>query len=468
MGFWQRQRTGLGDLRQVLASRRGGAVRTISCWLRMRVEAMRGGARTAAPMPRPVAVPALVLPEQPAVSIIVPVYNHVGMTLECLRSIAAAGAAHDFEVVVVDDASDEDVEPLHRWPGIVYLRNPRNSGFVASCNAGAAAARGAVLVFLNNDTLVGPGWLDRLLETLALPGVGLAGARLRYPDGQLQEAGGIVFSDGSAWNYGRGGDPDDPRYSYRREVDYCSGAAIALARGRFVALGGFDLRYAPAYYEDTDLAMAVRASGGKVVFDPAADVVHLEGMTAGTDVSSGVKSHQTGNRFKFSGKWAGSLDRGHPVPGTHPDVAVRLRARFRVLAVHAPGQEHDPAFHELLACLVDLGCAVDLLLVDALPPAHTDALRRAGICVWPERWRATARWMLCRTGADTEALLEDGTPTGRQAAEHLARDVPQARRFVFRKRQDREPMESARPVASAASLVGWLDPRVPAGAPRPR
>ena len=145
-------------------------------------------------------------------------------------------------------------------------------------------ARGDYVLFLNNDTLVTAGWLDALVRCIEeAPHAGLVGAKLIYPDGRLQEAGGIVFADGSGWNYGRFDDPADPRYNFRREADYCSGAAILLRRDLFLQLGRFDARYAPAYYEDTDLAFAVRAAGKKVFYEPRAMVIHFEGITSGTD-----------------------------------------------------------------------------------------------------------------------------------------------------------------------------------------
>ena len=143
----------------------------------------------------------------------------------------------------------------------------------------------------SNDTVPQPGWLDALLATFdAHPDAGLVGANLLYPDGRLQEAGGVVFADGSGWNYGRFDDPANCRYAYLRDADYVSGAAIAIPRALFQRLGGFDSRYAPAYYEDTDLAFAVRAAGLRVLVQPASVVVHDEGTTSGTDVNTGPKA----------------------------------------------------------------------------------------------------------------------------------------------------------------------------------
>jgi cellulose synthase/poly-beta-1,6-N-acetylglucosamine synthase-like glycosyltransferase len=201
--------------------------------------------------------------DTPRVSIVIPVYNKIAYTSACLRSIAEHAGTIPFEIIIVDDGStDATPQRLADVAGIRVVRNVENLGFVGSCNAGAAIAHGELLLFLNNDTRVTAGWLDALVHCLdSAPHAGLVGAKLVYPDGRLQEAGGIVFDDGSGWNYGRFDDPDHPRYAFRREADYCSGAAILLRGELFRRLGGFDTRYAPAYYEDTDLAFAVRTAG---------------------------------------------------------------------------------------------------------------------------------------------------------------------------------------------------------------
>jgi GT2 family glycosyltransferase len=192
---------------------------------------------------------------------------------------------------------------------VKVIRSRRNRGFLASANSGAEAAEGEVLVFLNNDTVLLPGWLEPLMRVLVdRPEAGAVGGRLLYPDGRLQEAGGLVFADGSAWKLGYGDtDAAAPLYSYQREVDYCSGCLLATPRSLFLELGGFDKRYAPGFYEDTDYCFSVRDRGLRVYYEPQSCVVHVEGATAGTDLDSGPKRYQVVNQQKFARKWKRAL-----------------------------------------------------------------------------------------------------------------------------------------------------------------
>src|SRR5213592_3225992 len=214
--------------------------------------------------------------EKVEVSIIIPVFNQFRFTQACLASLQEHQGAERFEVIVVDDCStDATAEAVPRMPGIVYLRTETNSGFITSCNRGAEAARGKYLVFLNNDALVRPGWLTALLDTFAEERrAGIVGSKLLYPDGRLQEAGGIIWRDATGWNYGKFDDPEKPEYNYLREVDYCSAAALMIPKSLFASEGCFDSRYAPAYYEDTDLAFKVRGAGYKVLYQPLSEVIH--------------------------------------------------------------------------------------------------------------------------------------------------------------------------------------------------
>jgi GT2 family glycosyltransferase len=250
----------------------------------------------------------------PRASVIIPVFNKAEFTFQALRALVAEVDLGDAEIIVVDNAStDETRALLERFGSVVrVVRNEENRGFVDACNDGAAIARGHYLVFLNNDAVVQPGWLDSLIETVESgAGIGAVGSMFLYPDGRVQEAGAIVWRDGAAFHYGWGGSPDDPRYSFARDVDYCSGASLLIRRELFERLGGFDRRYAPAYYEDADLCFGVRALGFRVRYQPLSRVAHFEGATAGTDTSVGFKRFQIVNREKFFEKWRDVLEREH-------------------------------------------------------------------------------------------------------------------------------------------------------------
>lgn len=276
--------------------------------------------------------------EKPRVSLIIPTCGQFSYTYHCLAAICACGDSSPFEVILIDDDPNGDTTArLEGYGHLRIIRNDRNLGFVHSCNSGAALARGKFLVFLNNDTQVQPGWLDSLLETFDnQPQAGLVGSRLIYPDGRQQEAGGIVFRDGSAWNYGQLDDPDRPEYSYLREPDYVSGAALAIRRDLFEQIGGFDPLFSPAYYEDTDLAFRVRDAGHRVYYQPMSRVLHCEGVTAGRDGRdgplTGMKRFQALNQHKFFERWRGILA-SHGTRGENLEVQKERQVRRRALVV---------------------------------------------------------------------------------------------------------------------------------------
>ncbi|WP_105132505.1 glycosyltransferase [Burkholderia sp. BE12] len=349
---------------------------------------------------------------EPQVSVIIPAYGKLEYTLACLRSIARHGADAAFEVIVVDDASpDDSVQTLAQIKGLRLIRNERNLGFIGSCNAGAAAALGTYLLFLNNDTQVTPGWLDQLLACFADESdCGIAGSRLVYPDGRLQEAGGIVFSDASGWNFGRFESPDDPQFLYRRRVDYVSGASLMIEAALFMQLGGFDLRYAPAYYEDTDLAFAVRAANKQVFYQPESLVIHNEGISSGTDTFSGVKQYQVINRDKFRGKWAAELA-AQPAAGTPAVRAIHRVASPHILIVDAltPNASRDSGSLRLInimRLLSEMGWRISFMASNG-QASHAEIveLGRIGVHVLCKPWTPSLTRWLKREGNQLAAVM---------------------------------------------------------------
>ncbi len=350
--------------------------------------------------------------KDPQITIIVPMYGKPLLTYTCLKSIHANSAPGSYEVLVVDDASPEVAAiSLAAVTGVRFIRNDTNVGFVRSCNRGASLARGATLVFLNNDTIVTGGWLEALTAVLRKdPAAGLVGAKLIYPDGRLQEAGGVVWRDASAWNYGRDDDPDKPEYNYVREVDYCSGACLAVDRALFDEIGGFDERFAPAYCEDSDLAFAVRAAGRKVYYQPLATVVHFEGATSGTDLASGAKRHQVINQSAFRAKWADGLKRHRP-NGLAPELERDRWARRRVLAIDAcmltPDQDSgSQRTQQVLEVLVKFGCKVSFI-ADNLEyrQPYVTVLQQAGIEVQFHPYARSISEFLGKHGSEFDVVI---------------------------------------------------------------
>ena len=374
--------------------------------------------------------------EAPDVSIVIPVHDQLAHTVLCLESIAACARERAFEVIVVDDASHDGTRSLEALAGGVrVLRNPENVGFVDSCNRGAAAARGRWLVFLNNDTAVQPGWLGALLGPLERDaGVGLSGGRLLYPDGRLQEAGGLIWSDGSGWNVGRLDHPERPEYRAPRRVDYVSGACLAIARERFEALGGFDPLYRPGYYEDTDLAFRVREAGAEVVYAPGCRVVHFEGASAGRDLGEGMKRHQVVNREHFVARWRDVLASHPPAPpASHAGRAAYHRHPVHVLVLDArlPEADHDSGalrMTRILELLVEEGCSVALLPVNAaLRTPAVERLEAIGVEVFTGEWAGSLREHLAERGALYDMVIASRLDVAASRLESVRQACPGAR-----------------------------------------
>lgn len=326
--------------------------------------------------------------EDPEVSLVIPVYAHAELTRACLNSIRDNTSHVSYEVILVDDDADEETKCLlASVRGAKIVRNPENIGYLRSMNRGASEARGRWLVLFNNDTEVTRGWLRAMLNCAeSADDVGVVTPKFVYPDGSLNEAGGIIWRDGTGVNYGRGEDPSLFQYEYRRETDYGSAAALMVSAGLWNATGGFDERYLPMYYEDADLCFEARERGLRVLYEPEAVVVHIEGATAGNDVDSGHKRHQEQNRPKFVAKWRYRLESEHlrPAPKNVRIAANRHRGRHVLVIDHRiPTWDRDAGSLRMLSimkALIALGARVSFMPDNFAPlEPYTRALQRLGI-----------------------------------------------------------------------------------------
>jgi GT2 family glycosyltransferase len=327
------------------------------------------------------------LQDGPDVSIIIPIFGQLGYTFNCLHSLFSHESCFSAEIIVVDDCSpDESGAFLAAVSGIHYHRQAINGGFIRSCNTGAAMARGRYLVMLNNDTRVVKGWLDALLDSFELfPRAGLVGSKLFYADGSLQEAGGIIWRNGTCWNYGRNDDPNRPEYSHARRVDYISGCSICISAPLWRTLGGFDPLFTPAYCEDADLCLRVVAAGYEVWMQPQSRIVHYEGKTSGTDTEKGAKAYQITNTQKLYLRWRKKLEHHRRDPEA-PYFEREREVHRRILVVDAlvPTPDQDAGSVQTALALrvcTDLGYKTHFVAQDnwLFTDGYTTNLQKEGI-----------------------------------------------------------------------------------------
>jgi O-antigen biosynthesis protein len=258
----------------------------------------------------------------PDVSVIVPVFNSAHHTLRCLSSLVAEHRL-SLEVIIFDNASnDATAELLARCENIVVIKSVENLGFVKAVNAALKHANGRFVLLMNNDAIILEGSIGDATNVFdAEQNVGAVGARIKLATGRVQEAGSIIFTDGTTDGYLRNKRSDHSSGMYMRDVDFCSGVFLLLERRRFVGLGGLDEAFSPAYYEETDLCMRIRAQGLRVIYNPCILIEHFE---FGSQPTAAAFAAISKRRPIFLQRWQEKLSsEGYCKAGTLNDVASR-------------------------------------------------------------------------------------------------------------------------------------------------
>ncbi len=341
--------------------------------------------------------------DRPRVSIIILTQDQLEHLGSCLASLERTidASKMPYEAILVFNGTEPSAAHtfLKSVSGVRALRLPLNLGFGGGNNFAAAKARGEYLVLLNDDAVVEPGWLEALLETATTyPRAGAVGSRILFVDGSLQEAGGIVWSDGSTRPLGRNAPAGSLAFSYRRPVDYISANGLLVRRDAFDALGGFDPRYFPAYYEDTDLCLGLRHRLElELVYEPRAVIKHIEAASTQDNAFRSFLFRR--NQALLCEKWADVLatyarpEPDSPVAVTNA-VFRRRGSPKRVLVIDDrlpdPGKGHGGLgsgfvrAHELFAELSGAGLAVAVYPSDRSDVPKENSLSALGVDVVEE------------------------------------------------------------------------------------
>ena len=304
------------------------------------LEFLRGGERLS--FPREV---------QPTLSVVLVLHDKAHLSLLSMRSIRQ-NVDVKYELVVVDNASTDATSGLlKRLDNVAIVRNKKNRGFAPGCMQALEHCRGEYLCFLNNDALLEGGSLSAALKNLETDStVGAVGGKVLLADGRLQEAGCILWCDGTSDGYGRSDDPNLPKYSFRRPVDYCSGVFLVTPRKLFQDTGGFDSLFFPGYFEDSDYCVQLWQAGLRVVYEPEAIVRHYE--NASMQGTSGLLRRVAVNHEKFYIKWQ------------------------KILPAHY--EPRGPNVHRARFASADRGMNI-VFIEDSVPHPYSDANSRASI-----------------------------------------------------------------------------------------
>jgi GT2 family glycosyltransferase len=261
--------------------------------------------------------------DTPRASIIVTGWRSAPYLIDCLRSLETRIRSVPFEVIVsLNEPTPSLLGAIGREvDGIELLVSSVNRGFGGACNRGCAAARGDLLVLLNDDAIVLDGWLESLVTAADQhEEAGAVGSRIRLENGDLQEAGAVIWADGGTTQIGSRHGEDTPADLDLRRVDYCSAASLLVKRATWDSSGGIDPGYFPAYFEDVDLCMKIQAGGQTILYQPRSTVVHRDGASTSLAYRHFLAER---NRRRFAARWSPALSLFEPPERDSPEATAR-------------------------------------------------------------------------------------------------------------------------------------------------
>jgi GT2 family glycosyltransferase/glycosyltransferase involved in cell wall biosynthesis len=330
----------------------------------------------------------------PRVSVLILGFRQREYLLACLRALSElVGRNTSYEVIVLFNDAPADVEDSVRSAveGVTFIRSAVNLGFAGGCNLAAKAARGEYLALLNDDAIIEQGWLEWLVQTAdARPDIGAVCSCVLFPDGTVQEAGSVLWNDGSTKPVGRGMSGNALAWYFVRPVDYGSACSLLVRSSTWNAIGGMDEDYHPAYYEDVDLCLGIQALGQHILYEPRSRVRHYESVSSESSYKSFLFAR---NQRRVVDKWARDLQFREPPGLTSEAELIRAvwRARGcprRVLLIddRVPDSALGSGYGRMLDAAIELssqGYAVSIFPVLG-PTMPNDRLVSAGVAIVTE------------------------------------------------------------------------------------
>lgn len=243
-------------------------------------------------------------------AILIPVFNNWKFTERCLRSILKTTDSSQLDIYIVNDGStDQTSTALNRFKSVNVINTPNNLGFTRACNFAFNVLKDYEYIYLlNNDTEVQEGFFKNCMEIMHKhEKIGIVGSTLHYENGEIQSCGAIIWKNASVTEYGERSNPAGIEFLFPRQVDFCAGAGILIKTEALTRANFFDETYAPAYYEDADLAFTMRKLGYETWVSINSRVIHYGGISYGRDEKSGVSKIVSLNQQKFLEKWWAEL-----------------------------------------------------------------------------------------------------------------------------------------------------------------